>query len=691
MVIEDDFSPSIGGTGAGTLTLNNVSFLDNNDIAGTVTLAQGVSESGIYYLNNISFDRGVSTLNADGEIWIGSGSGNPAPATITAGTGIGITNAANSITLDVSATTALSFPTDSGTATPAANALTVAGGTGITTSGAAATVTVTLDTPVAIADGGTNATSFTQGSVIFMGAAALSQDNSNLFWDDTNNRLGIGTTTPLDNLYVVGAADIVHTATENDDHALEIECDAAGFGDVKGLDIDYISGAVGAGDEEEAILVNIDETASTGGVIKGYEVLSTEEGSAVIYGYSTGINIAPVLHNSGTFGDADDILNVAVDVTAALASGGAGAISIFVLDNDTMTIGDAAQFGEMEIILATGASGAGIAPTFEYSTGGTGFSAFSPSDGTNAFRNTGSILWDAGDLAGWVANATGFFEIRITRTRNSLSTTPIIDELQISALTEFIWDKDGDVNLNSLTLATPLAVAQGGSGRASHTAFGVICGGTTTTAAQQSIASVGTAAQVLTSNGAGALPTFQAAAGGGDWILISTATASDSATIEFNNLSSTYIAYKVIISSMAPVDDGSVFFFRTSTDNGVSFDSGVSDYSWAMVRLQTSATENNDGDAADSEIQVTGDTSTQEMGNGTNETSEWEFTISDPSQTTFTFISWFGNFVAEDGVLYHAMGGGNRLSAADVDAIQFSIDSGNISTGNFALYGVSAS
>jgi hypothetical protein len=56
---------------------------------------------------------------------------------------------------------------------------------------------------------------------------------------------------------------------------------------------------------------------------------------------------------------------------------------------------------------------------------------------------------------------------------------------------------------------TDLAVDNGGSGRSSHTAYAVICGGTTTTAAQQSVASVGTSGQVLTSNGAGALPTFQ--------------------------------------------------------------------------------------------------------------------------------------------------------------------------------------
>jgi hypothetical protein len=58
-----------------------------------------------------------------------------------------------------------------------------------------------------------------------------------------------------------------------------------------------------------------------------------------------------------------------------------------------------------------------------------------------------------------------------------------------------------------------VAVANGGTGRASTTAYAVICGGTTSTSAEQSIADVGTAGQVLTSNGAGALPTFQAAGG----------------------------------------------------------------------------------------------------------------------------------------------------------------------------------
>jgi hypothetical protein len=50
----------------------------------------------------------------------------------------------------------------------------------------------------------------TSGSVLFSNGTTIAQDNSNLFWDDTNNNLGIGTTSP--NLYyakklVVAAPD----------------------------------------------------------------------------------------------------------------------------------------------------------------------------------------------------------------------------------------------------------------------------------------------------------------------------------------------------------------------------------------------------------------------------------------------------------------------------------------------------
>jgi len=49
-----------------------------------------------------------------------------------------------------------------------------------------------------VANGGTNASTFTEGSVVFAGASGTyTEDNSGLFYDNTNNRLGINTASPL--------------------------------------------------------------------------------------------------------------------------------------------------------------------------------------------------------------------------------------------------------------------------------------------------------------------------------------------------------------------------------------------------------------------------------------------------------------------------------------------------------------
>src|SRR5262249_40191172 len=61
-------------------------------------------------------------------------------------------------------------------------------------------------TTIGVAYGGTGAgTAFTAGSVVYAGTSGVySQDNSNFFWDATNHRLGIGTTSPGQKLSVSG-------------------------------------------------------------------------------------------------------------------------------------------------------------------------------------------------------------------------------------------------------------------------------------------------------------------------------------------------------------------------------------------------------------------------------------------------------------------------------------------------------
>ena len=52
----------------------------------------------------------------------------------------------------------------------------------------------------------------TAGSVLFSNGTTIAQDNANFFWDDTNNRLGIGTISPSEKLSVSGGNFRVDTA-----------------------------------------------------------------------------------------------------------------------------------------------------------------------------------------------------------------------------------------------------------------------------------------------------------------------------------------------------------------------------------------------------------------------------------------------------------------------------------------------
>lgn len=60
---------------------------------------------------------------------------------------------------------------------------------------------------------------FTEGSILFQGASGLAQDNSNFFWDDTTNSLGLGTNTPAHLLDVYGAGQSMLVVDSNSSFA----------------------------------------------------------------------------------------------------------------------------------------------------------------------------------------------------------------------------------------------------------------------------------------------------------------------------------------------------------------------------------------------------------------------------------------------------------------------------------------
>ena len=198
----------------------------------------------------------------------------------------------------------------------------------------------------------------------------------------------------------------------------------------------------------------------------------------------------------------------------------------------------------------------------------------------------------------------------------------------------------------------------------------------------------------ITNSSVSAVTSFANAASAGTLVLLSTQTASASATISFTTgLDSTYDEYIFKFINIHPATDAAEFQFNMSTDSGsnynvtktTTFFRAYHDEADTTTTLQYLA----DSDLAQS-------TSYQrilrEIGNDNDQSASGTLTLFNPSSTTYVkhFIatgnaSTDGNFTMN----YFVAGYGNTTSA--VNAIRFQMSSGNIDDGIIKLYGVKKS
>lgn len=172
----------------------------------------------------------------------------------------------------------------------------------------------------------------------------------------------------------------------------------------------------------------------------------------------------------------------------------------------------------------------------------------------------------------------------------------------------------------------------------------------------------------------------------GAWQRISSATASSSSSISFTGLSTKYRDFIIVLSGVTPAADAAELELLTSTDNGTSYDTGASDYKWASGIVLDTASVVAVGDTADDAIRVS-----TTIGNASIEGVSGSVKIHDPQSTTkHCLVSVDINRLDNTGDFRREFGGGVRSATADVDAIRFIMDSGNIATGTFTLYGVLA-
>ncbi|MEI6650932.1 MAG: hypothetical protein WCL23_05940, partial [Candidatus Moraniibacteriota bacterium] len=164
-----------------------VSGLTVTDTTGTLTIAN---------TKTVSFSDAFTTSGAF-------------PMTLAATASTSVTLPTSGTLATLAGAEALSGKTYNGLSlSSAADGFTVAGGTTsrtLTISGGNVSINQNLTTTSSPSFTGISVSGLTTGSVVYAGSSgALSQDNSNFFWDGTNHRLGIGTTSPAGILDVRG-------------------------------------------------------------------------------------------------------------------------------------------------------------------------------------------------------------------------------------------------------------------------------------------------------------------------------------------------------------------------------------------------------------------------------------------------------------------------------------------------------
>lgn len=203
-----------GGTGAtsltgyvkgnGTSAFTASASVPGSDVSGNIS-GNAANVTGTVAIANGG--TGQTTAPTNGQLLIGN-AGNYSVAGLTAGSGVTITPGAGTITISatgsggtVTNVTATAPLLSSGGATPDIS---------IDTSGVSAGDVLTFNglawgaAAPSLTVGSTAIASGTVGRVLFEGTSNVLQESSNLFWDNGNARLGLGTSSPQTTLHVSG-------------------------------------------------------------------------------------------------------------------------------------------------------------------------------------------------------------------------------------------------------------------------------------------------------------------------------------------------------------------------------------------------------------------------------------------------------------------------------------------------------
>jgi len=198
----------------------------------------------------------------------------------------------------------------------------------------------------------------------------------------------------------------------------------------------------------------------------------------------------------------------------------------------------------------------------------------------------------------------------------------------------------------------------------------------------------GTNGQVLQTNGSGTLSFATPAAGAVEFI--TSVTASNSATVNFDStyITSTYDVYMLQMSGISPATDDVSITIDVSSSNGSGFP-----YSWNNTGVGFSSNGSTVQGVGGGQNRLTGTLTASGIAQGLSNTAGEKFNctmyIFQPAAANKFQCMWNASWIAAPSAAICWVGMSARITTAvAINYIRFAMDSGNISSGTFRLYGI---
>ena len=194
----------------------------------------------------------------------------------------------------------------------------------------------------------------------------------------------------------------------------------------------------------------------------------------------------------------------------------------------------------------------------------------------------------------------------------------------------------------------------------------------------------------LNNNSIANVTAYNPAIATGNMVLLSTQTASNSATISFTTgIDSTYKEYQFWFIDVHPRTDDVTFTFNMSTDAGSNYNVTKTTTSFRAVHNESGTTTAFGYNTGDDLAQGTGfQILSDGLGSDSDQSATGILQIFNPSSTTYVkhFIHTDSHYTSGDFAdNYFVAGYGNTTSA--VNAVQFKMSSGNMD-GTILMYGI---